>query len=27
MHILGQCVQVNDSVRTYWRKDYDGTSP
>jgi hypothetical protein len=27
MHILGQCVQVNDSVRTYWRKDYDGTGP
>jgi type IV pilus assembly protein PilY1 len=25
MHILGQCVQVNDSVRTFWRKDYDGT--
>ena len=23
MHILGSCVQVNDSVRTYWRRDVD----
>jgi type IV pilus assembly protein PilY1 len=26
MHILGQCVQVDDSVRTYWRRDYDSTN-
>jgi len=23
MHVLGNCVQVNDSIRTYWRKDVD----
>ena len=23
MHILGKCVSVSDSVRTYWRKDAD----
>jgi len=23
MHVLGSCVQVNDSVRTYWRRDND----
>ena len=23
MHILGQCVQVNGTVRTYWRRDAD----
>jgi type IV pilus assembly protein PilY1 len=23
MHVLGSCVQVNDSVRTYWRRDVD----
>ncbi len=23
MYVLGTCVQVNDSVRTYWRKDLD----
>ena len=23
MHILGSCVQVGDSVRTYWRRDTD----
>jgi type IV pilus assembly protein PilY1 len=24
MHILGQCVPVNGTVRTYWRRDADG---
>ena len=24
MHILGTCVQVSDTVRTFWRKDADG---
>jgi type IV pilus assembly protein PilY1 len=23
MHILGKCVNVSDSIRTYWRKDAD----
>jgi type IV pilus assembly protein PilY1 len=26
MHILGSCVQVGDSVRTYWRRDTDAAN-